>query len=291
MNENIDLTKILKDCPKGWKFWSPFVGEVEFQCIFQTNVFVNAKNDGKTWSFSADATFPLGDIKSPEIMLYPSKDQRDWSKFAAPWLEKQVDSLRVNDRAWLYLVSDVLTWKCGVGQYIDNPRVQELAKRLCSEYAQKLYDPSVLSNSSNTGKNEQKSADKVEPKFKVGDKIRHKYNHNVCFTITDIEEDYYVCGASLSFCFANQDQYELIPNKQPKFDPKTLEPFDKILVRDSDEHQWKCTLYSHQRGESVLCKYVTMGASYEYCIPYNDDTKHLVGTTEEAPEFYRYWED
>lgn len=27
------------------------------------------------------------------------------------------------------------------------------------------------------------------------------------------------------------------------------------------------------------------------CIPYNDDTKHLVGTTDEAPEFYRYWED
>ena len=26
-------------------------------------------------------------------------------------------------------------------------------------------------------------------------------------------------------------------------------------------------------------------------IPYNDDTKNLVGTNEEAPEFYRYWED
>ena len=31
MNENIDLTKILKDCPKGWKFWSPIFGEVEFE--------------------------------------------------------------------------------------------------------------------------------------------------------------------------------------------------------------------------------------------------------------------
>ena len=24
-------------------------------------------------------------------------------------------------------------------------------------------------------------------------------------------------------------------------------------------------------------------------IPYNEDTKHLVWTNEEAPEFYRYW--
>lgn len=70
---------------------------------------------------------------------------------------------QTNERAWLYLVSDVLTWKDGIGQYLDDPRVQELAKRLCSEYAQKLYNPS------NTVKNEQKSADKIEPKFNVGD--------------------------------------------------------------------------------------------------------------------------
>lgn len=53
------------------------------------------------------------------------------------WLEKQCE--QTNERAWLYLVSDVLTWKDGIGQYLDDPRVQELAKRLCSEYAQKLY--------------------------------------------------------------------------------------------------------------------------------------------------------
>ena len=86
------------------------------------------------------------------------------------WLEKQGEqaSSQNNERAWLYLVSDVLTWKYGIGQYLDDPRVQELAKRLCSDYAQKLYNPS---NSSNTGKNEQKSADKIEQKFHKGDWI------------------------------------------------------------------------------------------------------------------------
>ena len=93
------------------------------------------------------------------------------------WLEKQGEqaSSQTNERAWLYLVSDVLTWKDGIGQYLDDPRVQELAKRLCSDYAQKLYNPSVLSNSSNTGKNEQKSADKIEPRFKVGDWVVNKF--------------------------------------------------------------------------------------------------------------------
>ena len=86
------------------------------------------------------------------------------------WLEKQSEQApsQTNERAWLYLVSDVLTWKDGIGQYLDDPRVQELAKRLCSKYAQKLYNPS------NTGKNEQKSSDKIEPKFNVGDWVTIK---------------------------------------------------------------------------------------------------------------------
>lgn len=87
------------------------------------------------------------------------------------WLEKQGEQNlpSVNERAWLYLVSDVLTWKDGIGQYLDNPRVQKLAKDLSSEYAQKLYNYPISSNSLNIGNNNQEPADKVEPKFNVGD--------------------------------------------------------------------------------------------------------------------------
>ena len=38
-------------------------------------------------------------------------------------------------------------------------------------------------------------------------------------------------------------------------------------------------------------RYSCISDYYKYCIPYNDDTKHLVGTKDEAPEYYRYWED
>lgn len=78
--------------------------------------------------------------------------------------------------------------------------------------------------------------------------------------------------------------------KKPKFDPKTLKPFDKVLARDSIEGQWRCTFYSHERKD--IYKYVTTDYIYNYCIiPYNDDTKHLVGTANKEPEFYRYWEE
>ena len=166
MNENLDLTEILKNCPKGWQFWSPIFGEVKFEHNYRDKGFFNVSlvEDGTERSFVFDATIFLGNIKSREIILYPSREQRDWSKFTAPWYKKE------------------------------------------------------------------------------------------------------------------------------KFDPKTLKPFDKVITRDTKEKEWNIELFSHIRKS---CKY-KYKCPYEgncFYVPYNDKTKHLVGTTEEAPEYYRYWED
>lgn len=290
---------------------------------------------------------------------------------AIAWLEKQGERNlpSANERAWLYLVSDVLTWKDGIGQYLDDPRAQELAKRLCSEYAHKLYNP---------------SSDKIEPRFKVGDWVVNKFgdswhidsidkknyqvsdgkgNYNYfpiskqdemhIWTIQDAKDcdvlsfyteykgnkmfqigiiEKYVGkhgGCSNAFKIyvgmnwdnnlqigkymgcsdihpATKEQrdalmkaindygYEwdgekkelkkLVPNK---FDPKTLKQFDRVLVRDTKKEKWNIEVFSYIDEDSVL-SYVTPASSYIYCIPYNDETKHLVGTKEEAPEYYRY---
>jgi hypothetical protein len=84
-----------------------------------------------------------------------------------------------------------------------------------------------------------------------------------------------------------QDDWILIPNK---FDPKTLEHFNKVLVRQYDVSAWCTDFYSYydEVNDYAVC---TGDVHYDYCIPYNEDTKHLVGKTEDAPEFYRYWED
>lgn len=83
MNENIDLTKILKCCPEGTKFWSMLDEEVEFVDI-----------DGDCINFRAtktnEATFYYNDGKAyrgrGECVLFPSKEQRDWSKFVPTWI-------------------------------------------------------------------------------------------------------------------------------------------------------------------------------------------------------------
>ena len=79
--------------------------------------------------------------------------------------------------------------------------------------------------------------------------------------------------------------------KKEKFNPKTLKPFDKVLVRNSEVDPWECELLS-RTDESFIHEFKCCGlVSYIYCIPYNDDTKHLIGINDEAPEYYRYWED
>ena len=82
-----------------------------------------------------------------------------------------------------------------------------------------------------------------------------------------------------------------VKSNKPKFDPKTLKPYDKVLVRDGDLGNWKNVFFSYIIERETCYPYLCLYDHYKYCIPYNDDTKHLVGTAEEAPEFYRYWED
>ena len=164
MNENIDLTKILKDCPKGWEFYSCIYGKVRFDCLQSCEYPVLImRGDGLYASFSRVGKYT--DAPDSECCLFPSKEQRDWSKFEAPWYKKD------------------------------------------------------------------------------------------------------------------------------KFDPKTLKPFDKVLVRDECHEKWKCEFYSYLHDDNRCYPYIVINDAYKHCIPYNDDTKHLVGTTDEAPEYYRYWED
>ena len=76
--------------------------------------------------------------------------------------------------------------------------------------------------------------------------------------------------------------------KVERFDPKTLKPFDKILARDGYQHFWCCELFSYLDDSDYPV--VGCSISYKYCIPYNEETKHLVGTNEDCPDYYKWWE-
>ena len=98
-------------------------------------------------------------------------------------------------------------------------------------------------------------------------------------------------GECTLFPSKEQRDWSKFKPKKPKFDPKTLQHFDKVLVNYIEDDYWSCDLFSNITKDGEIHLYLCVSGVYEYCIPYNDDTKHLVGTKEEAPEFYRYWED
>ena len=164
MNENIDLTKILKNCPVGTKLYSPIYGEIYFEEMRSNGKYpiITITKSIYAATFTKEGFYYADE--DGECILFPSKEQRDWNKFTAPWYKKE------------------------------------------------------------------------------------------------------------------------------KFDPKNLQPFDKVLAKDSSTSLWKIELFSHMIKSRVF-SCVCMHTNFMYCIPYNDDTKHLLGTTDEAPEFYKYWED
>ena len=66
----------------------------------------------------------------------------------------------------------------------------------------------------------------------------------------------------------------------------TFEPTEWCLMRTASDYAWCLCQFSNMDSDS----YVAIGgAMHEYCIPYNDETKHLLGTTEDAPEKYKTW--
>ena len=78
--------------------------------------------------------------------------------------------------------------------------------------------------------------------------------------------------------------------KVEKFDINTLQPFDKILVREDNKQLWVCDFFSHIDNEDSDEFIVSLCSSYDFCIPYNEETKHLLNTREDCPEYYKWWE-
>lgn len=106
------------------------------------------------------------------------------------------------------------------------------------------------------------------------------------------------CGYALNRCnlFPSKEQRDWSKferfwdkPKEEKFDPQTFQPFDKVLVRGAGE--WICGLFSHLQSNNNKLDAVVDGFNWWQCIPFNEETKHLVGSTEDCPEYYKWWEE
>ena len=504
MNNNIDLTRVLKDCPKGTKLYSTIFGEVEFQKIEEERNYpiVCTATAGNNCDVTADGRYY--NVFGGECILFPSKDQRDWSKFTAPWLKKERDTIAsleeqskeeyrlksskdedvrkfmqyIEKQAKAYefnlpnrsydiyaFAKDLLVWLEKQGKksswkpskeemdvlyslsYITNKydeHKEDVITHLYQDLKREFFNDSSYENMFSLDNKEddvrrrstiqvleyarsldaynqygkadidkniawlEKQGEQeepqvyetedgkiitysetdgykfVEPNFHEGQWIAckglntaliinivdNKYEVEFLdgnkrfphidyvdrlfhlWTIQDARNgDVLVNGSNIfifnfinnrrlmGYCHVNMDdgnfyndigrnecfctidapvtpatkeQHDAMMKamndagykwntttktleklSEPKFDPKTLNLFDKVLVKMSNEsfNTWYGDFVaepSHAKNETPLI----LGAKEaNMVIPYNDDTKHLIGTTDEAPEYYRYWED
>lgn len=127
----------------------------------------------------------------------------------------------------------------------------------------------------------------VEPKFKVGDKIKEKTDKFP----SQRTINHYVEGigyfTTIHDCvrIEDQDKWELVPNK---FDINTLKPFEsRVLVRDYDYQCWSVSFFGY--FDKFMGKFDTVRGVYIQCIPY-EGNEHLLSTNKDCDNYYKNWE-
>lgn len=78
--KDIDIYEILKDMPKGTKLYTPLVKKVEL-----TSVATNKEAGEAIWTENRNGEFSFDKngrwLNGGEVLLFPSNEMRDWSKF------------------------------------------------------------------------------------------------------------------------------------------------------------------------------------------------------------------
>lgn len=122
------------------------------------------------------------------------------------------------------------------------------------------------------------------PKFKVGDRIRHKNDKTTIKTIGYVYHNSYALYDGYLLLFTDQDMWELAPNK---FDINILVPFEsKVLVRNDEGQYWIPAFWGCKRADG----YTTTFGWCKYCVPF-EGNEHLLETNNDCNEFYKTWKN
>ena len=124
----------------------------------------------------------------------------------------------------------------------------------------------------------------VEPKFKVGDRVKFLYYDRKEAKVVKIHDDRYELDNGKFIYFQDENAYEI---SNEKFDISDLKPFEsRVLVRDYDYEYWRVSFFGY--CDKFMGKFDTVRGVYIQCIPY-EDNEHLLGTTNDCDEFYKTW--
>lgn len=318
MEEKINIAEILENKSQGTKlysltygdcFYQEYTGDFGIECQSQNGVQFNLDEYGK---YCIDG----------ECIIFPSKEMRDWEKFA--W--KRGDVL-VNSRGLKILFDrwandNYTSFYAKTINLVEDSFLDTNLHTLASEKDAKSFIKCIEEKLGGKLNRETLKIEKAQPEFKDGDIVTmHKENCDIVSIFSRLKTEgsfyYYAFHAIQTNNTGVMDCYTTLPRawtffegkmnfatdseKQQLFDalakegkawdaekkqivdlkPKIeLKPFDKVLSRRCSEDYWVLNFYSHKshKTDYHIC---IDGSSNLYCIPYNEETAHLLGTTDD----------
>lgn len=331
MEKELNIAAILKDKPQGTKLYDLLYNvDVELDTISTTDtetvVWCTNETDNNTTCHRGYSEF--GTIRGcPDGLqiLLPSKEMRDWSKFA--W--KKGDVL-VNKDGDVYIIFERFaddTYCSFVGKYYlwkENNHTEPFYKNerlLTSDFqkagkdAVKTYINTIEERFGGKLNLETLEIEQPKPEFKDGDIVcisgMGYLAYGIVKSINNSSKklEYYVLNDMSTLKFEdwlsfedkqiqsitetqqiilfealakegkawNAEKKQIVDLKPKWITPK---PFDRVITRGDNNDIWTANIFSHMNSYG---EYVAIGCvgGYHYCLPYNDETAHLIGTTDE----------
>ena len=319
MEEKINIAEILKYKPQGTKLYSPIFGKLRYEDLvpdFGEFTVVTSDNTLVKHSFRSDGRY---NRHGEPLMLLPSDKMRDWRKFA--WKKGDVLTSKDNDihvifekfedNAYTRFKGKQYLWKRFDEEDYSKEESQMLTALFekANDYEVQTYINTIEERLGGKLNLETLEIEK-QPEFKDGDIVvngksvaicRKIYKHTLCFYVS-LNEMFGLLfddevESSEEYRFATEEEKQQLfdalekegkawdAEKKEVVDSKPkieLKPFDKVLVRDGKNEIWEPAFFFRNLSHLNVYNYQTVGGeSRVYCIPFNEETAKLIGTTDD----------
>ena len=311
METKINIAEILRNKPHGVKLYSPIFGDCTYCYVREdTNDICVKKHNGVIEYFNSEGLyFALG-----EVMLFPSKEMYDWFKLA--WKKGDVLSCGVDNlcifEKWANKEYTEFYAKFVTPNYSGNTFKTEKWSKEINEVVIKQYISNIKEFKGGKLNLTTLEIEKTQPEFKDGDivTIINGYEQRCILIFRNIigdslnryciltkrglfTEGYSLIDKEDSLLFATEEEknklFSALEKEGKAWDsekkqivdlkPKCeFKPFDKVVVRCSEADRWSIDFFSYKVHNGYIC---TGDAWFGYCLPYNDETAHLLGTTDD----------
>lgn len=311
MEQKLNIVEILKDKPVELKLYSSTFGYIKFNGVHKDKVYFSSEDT------NVHSVKPNGKMyDSGECIIFPSKKMRDWSKFA--WKRGDVltnsSGFKVFFDKWVNedytkFLGEIKVLGDSHYYYYDTAYYILASKKEALEFIKSVEEI-------NNGKPnlEISKIEKTQPKFKDGDILSCDEDSYTRHTTLILHKDENITESIVSLVRhkrlirinapidnfllsrlypAREDEKKELfdalakggkawdAEKKQIVDLKlkwTPKPFDKVVVRCGEADKWSIDFFSYKVSNGYIC---TGDAWFGYCLPYNEETAHLLGTTDD----------